>query len=426
MPIAKVPLFALIAGAFVFGHASSAQQPPAAAPGGTVTGHVLCGDTRRPARFAGVMLFGVPKDVLPAPKLDDNADASQVAAAMKSAMGSMNLVQTQTGMDGSFTANNVAPGDYYVFASVAGYVQPTNLVQAALDAGADPSKPIPGVLIVHVAAERTSQADVTIDRGAAISGKVVWDDGSPAAHAIVSAVSPNSKADKQLPPQFNMLAISGGLGGGGLVSISDDLGHFRIAGLSPGDYLVKVMFQTNSQFAMQGGVMNLSGAAASTPLTIYASAAFHKADAKAVTLHTAEDRGDEEVTIKLSGLRTVSGRVTSLEDHHGLNSGTVQLQDAQDKEFTRSAGVDANGNFSVTFVPPGTYNLTVSGGADTEPSKKEPTGLVKFSVNHTLRSYQGGKQSVIVGDNDVTGLSVELAPAKTTTKDLDLNDLIKN
>jgi hypothetical protein len=47
-------------------------------------------------------------------------------------------------------------------------------------------------------------------------------------------------------------------------------------------------------------------------------------------------------------------------------------------------------------------------------------------MNHTLRSYQGGKQSVIVGDNDVTGLSVELAPAKTTTKDLDLNDLIKN
>ena len=203
------------------------------------------------------------------------------------------------------------------------------------------------------------------------------------------------------------------------------LGTFASRDFGPGDYVVKAMFLTNTQFAMQGGVMNLNAGTASTPLTIYAPATFHKAEAKAVTLHTAEDRGDEEVTIKLSGLRTVSGRVASLEDHHGLNSGTVKLEDAQDKEFTRSASVDANGSFSVTFVPPGTYNLTVSGGADTEPSKKEPTGLLKFSMNHTLRSYEVGKQSVIVGDNDVTGLSIELAPAKTTTKDLDLNELIK-
>jgi hypothetical protein len=425
MSFAKVPSFALIAALFVFGHPSSAQQPSTATPGGTVTGHVICGDTQRPARFAGVMLFGVPKEVAPAPKLDDNADVSQVAALMKSAMGSMNLVQTQTGMDGGFAVSNVAPGDYYVFASVAGYVQPMNIVQAAFDAGADLSKPIPGVPTVHVAAERSAQADVTVDRGAAISGKVLWDDGAPVSHAMVTTVSTKAKEDK-LPPQFSMLAIGSGLGGGGLVSISDDLGRFRIAGLSPGEYLVKVTFQTNTQFAMQGGVMNLNGAGASTPLTIYAPATFHKTEAKAVTLHTAEDSGDEEVTIKLAGMRTVSGRVTSLEDHHGLNSGTVKLEDSQDKEFSRTAGVDANGNFSVMFVPPGTYNLTVTGGADKEPSKKEPTGLVKFSRDHTVRSYQDGKQSVIVGDNDVTGLNIELAPSKTTKKDLDFNDLIKN
>jgi len=118
--------------------------------------------------------------------------------------------------------------------------------------------------------------------------------------------------------------------------------------------------------------------------------------------------------------------VASAEDHHGLNSGSVKLEDAQDKEFSRTAGVDANGNFVVTFVPPGTYNLTVSDAADTEPSKKEQTGLVKFAMDHTLRSYQEGKQSVIVGDNDVTGLSFELAPAKTTKKDPDLNELMKN
>jgi hypothetical protein len=420
----KVPSLVLIGAAFALGNPSSAQQPSAVASGGTVTGHVVCGDTQRPARFAGVMLFGVPTEITAAPKPGAAPDAASLSAVMKATMGSMNMVSTQTGLDGSFTANNVVPGDYYVFATVAGYVPPTNIVQAAFDAGADLSKPIPGVPMVHVVADRSAQADVTIARGAAISGRVVWDDGAPVTHAIVTTLSTNTKAEK-LPPQFAMLAVSNAIGGG-TISFSDDLGHFRIAGLAPGDYLVKVMFQTSSQFAMQSGVMNVNGATASTPLTIYAPATFHKVDAKAVTLHTAEDRSDEEVTIKLAGLHSVSGRVASAEDHHGLNSGSVKLQDTQDKEFSRTVGVDANGNFVVTFVPPGTYNLTVSDAADTEPSKREPTGLIKFAMDHTLRSYQEGKQSVIVGDNDVTGLSFELAPAKTTKKDLDLNELMKN
>jgi hypothetical protein len=344
---------------------------------------------------------------------------------MKSAMGSMNMVMTQTGFDGGFTANGVAPGDYYVFGSVAGYVQPKNIVQAAYDAGADLSKPIPGIPMVHVVAERSTQADVTVERGAAISGKVVWDDGSPVTHAIVTVVAAKGKAET-LPSEFNMLALSSGLGGGGIVSISDDLGHFRVAGLAPGDYFVKATFQTSSQLAMQSGVMNFNSLVSASPLVVFAPAALHKADAKTVTLHASEDRGDAEVTINLSGMRTVSGRVASAEDHHGVNSGSVKLEDAQDKEFSRSAGVDANGNFSLTFVPPGTYNLVVTDAADTEPSKKEPTGLVKFAVDHTLRSYQDGKRSVIVGENDVTGLSFELAPSKTVKKDFDINDLIKN
>jgi hypothetical protein len=372
------------------------------------------------------MLFGVPKAIAPEqPKIGANSDPAQIAAAIKARRGNMNVVMTQTGLDGSFVASGVAPGDYYVFGSVAGYVQPRNIVQAAFDAGADLSKPISGVPIVHVASERSSQADVTVDRGAAISGGVVWDDGSPVTHAIVTVVSANSKTET-LPVEFNMLALSSGLGGGGIVSISDDLGHFRIAGLAPGDYFVKATFQASSQIAMQRGVMSASSFTAASPLVVFAPAALHKAEAKAVTLHAAEDRGDEVVTISLTGMRTVSGRVASAEDHHNVNSGRVTLEDPKDKDFSRSAGVDANGDFSLTFVPPGTYNLVVTDAADTEPSKKEPTGILKISVDHTLRSYEDGKQSVIVGENDVTGLSFELAPAKTVKKDFDMNDLIKN
>jgi hypothetical protein len=80
----------------------------------------------------------------------------------------------------------------------------------------------------------------------------------------------------------------------------------------------------------------------------------------------------------------------------------------------------------VTFVPPGTYDLIVSNAADTEPSTKKQSAFMTVMTNDTMRSYQDGKQSVIVTDSDVTGQNIELAPAKTTQKDLDLEELLKN
>jgi hypothetical protein len=90
--------------------------------------------------------------------------------------------------------------------------------------------------------------------------------------------------------------------------------------------------------------------------------------------------------------------------------------------------VDAAGNFTVTFVPPGTYNLAVTDAADTEPEKKSETkkpSLLNFSSDKAVRSYDDAKQSLIVGDSDVAGLNIEMTPSKTVKKGLDLNDLIK-
>lgn len=403
--------------AMVVGLPLVGQQP------GSVTGHVTCGDTQRPARFASVMLLGVPKGT-PQTTPNPNADAATMKAAMNSAMDAVNVVQTQTAMDGSYTAMNVAPGDYYVFASVPGYVQPLATVQAAMDAGVDVTKGIPGVSVVHVSADGGGSADVTVERGGAVTGRVSWDDGSPASRAIVTVVSAKA-SDKKLPPGFAMLGIAGGLGGNGVLSISDDLGQYRIAGLAPGDYLVKATMQVRSGFAMQAGVMNLAGLGADKPLVAYAPATFHKSGAKTVTVSAGQEQSGEDVTINLVGTHSVNGRVVSTEDGHGLNAGTVELTDASDKDLVRGAAVDASGNFTVGFVPAGTYNLTVTGGADTQPSKNKPTGMVRFTMPETVRSYEDGKQSVVVGDTDVVGLSIAVQPSKNAKPGVNLNDLMK-
>jgi hypothetical protein len=407
--------------------AAGAQQVASAAGTGMVTGHVTCGDTQRPARLANITLLGVPKEAAPMPKMDPNADPEAMMAAMKTAMDGLKnttMVNTQTDMNGAFVAENVAPGDYYVFAAKAGYVQPLNQVQAALEAGADASKPLPGIAVVHVVAEHTANAEVTIDRGAAVSGTVQFDDGTPVTGGNVLVVQ--AKGDpKQPPPQFAMLAAMGGLSG--IFSVTDDLGHYRVSGLAPGEYVVQITLPLKNLMNMTAGAMNFSKMMSEKPLVAYAPATFHKADAKAIKLGTGEDKRDVMVTYNLNGMHTVSGRVASLEDHHGLNSATVTVTDANDKDFVRSAGVDAAGNFSVTLVPAGTYSLKVSDAGDTEPAKKddkEKPALLSFAGEHTLKSYDDLEQSLIVTDSDVAGLDLELKTSKTVKKDLDLGDFL--
>ena len=403
--------------------AGCAQQPSSAAGTGMVTGHVTCGDTQRPARFAVVILFGVPEQMTTVPKLDPNADSAAQAAAIADALksiGKTNMVQSQTGTDGAYTATDVAPGDYYVFAASSGYISPLNQVQALIAGGADMKKPLPGVQVVHVTAEHTAMADVTMERGAAVSGTISWDDGSPVTGAIM-AVAPAKGDSKQPPSQFGMLAMASVLTS---LSISDDQGHYRISGLAPGDYIVAATIRVGQQVGLGTG-MNLTKMMANTPLVVYAPAAFHKADAKPVTLHMAEDLRDQTITLKLGGLHSVSGTVSSVVDHHGINSATVRLQDTADKDFTRSASVDAAGNFTVTFVPPGTYSMKVTDAEDTEPKPKTDKDKPNLfgSGTKTIRSYADGKLSVIVTDSDLTGQNVALAVDSNPKKEPDFSAL---
>jgi hypothetical protein len=417
-----------VAGAVVLGWVSGvlAQQTASAAGTGTVTGHITCGDTQRPARFATVTLLGIPSDMSVTPKVDPNADKATQMAAMKKAMASIDKTSMASGVtdaNGAYGMTDLAPGDYYVFGAQAGYVSPMDQVKSAMAAGGDGNKPLTGIPVVHVVAEHGAVGDATIERGGAVSGNVLWDDGTPVSGAIVTVVPPGKETE--VPAGFSMLAMGGALQS--LLGISDDQGHFRLSGLRSGDYLISVKLKVSNGMNFSGGSFNLGKMVADKPIVIYAPAAFHKSDAKAVTLHVGEDVRDQVVTVNLGGLRSVSGRVESAEDHHGLNSASVKLTDVADKDFSRESSVDAAGDFMVTFLPPGTYDLKVTNAADTQPEKKsdKKPSLLNFSSDKTVRSYEDGKQSVIVSDSDIAGLNIELTPSKTLKKDEDFGDLFK-
>jgi hypothetical protein len=187
-----------------------------------------------------------------------------------------------------------------------------------------------------------------------------------------------------------------------------------------------VTVQTGASFSIRNGQMDTAALTKSSALLIYFPGTLHKKEATKVTLGAGEEKGDVNITVNLTGMHSVSGTIASAVDHHALNAGSVELTDTTDKDFKRTASVDSTGAFTVTYVPPGTYTLEVSGGADTEPVKKKATGnFVSFASTHTLKSYDNASQQLIVDATDVTGVHVELKESKTVKKDFDMNDLTK-
>jgi len=413
---------------FVIMHA---QQPADTPPAGTVTGTVTCSDTQRPARFAGVTLIPVPDDKPAAKTMPQKDKEADPAAAMKMArdnMGSATMLHEQTGLDGTYTISNVPPGDYYLSSSAPGYVSTVAAAQAAAPPGTTGRKLFVGVPVLHVEANRMVRGDVTLDRGAALAGTVTFDDGSPAGSLVMTLekIEP-AKSEDTAVEMVGSLALMFAGAGGGRSGFADDRGHYRVAGIPPGDYTIKAAMQVNTSFSMRQGLIGAGNLVSASPLIFYAPGTVHKKDAAKITLGAGEERGDANIVINLMGMHSVSGRVASAVDHHGLNAGTVTVVDATDKEFKRTAVVDATGAFTVAFVPPGTYTLEVSGGGDTELRKMTHTGVVFASAAaHTVKSYENGSQSLVVTDTDVTGVNVELKESKTVKKDVDADELFKS
>ena len=358
--------------------------PTTPAVTGTVTGTVILGDTQHPARFAQVML-----DRIPSASNDSSRGPERFMVGGNAGI--------RTGLDGTFTTT-AAPGDYYVTAMVAGYVSEHSILQAALSAGATAADLAAQVPTVHVTADGISSATVTLQRGAAVSGRIQWEDGSAVVGVSVT-VTP-VQAQQLVPPPLNAIRMSGTT-----QSQTDDRGAFRINSLASGDYFVEaVIYAGNLPGNRGGGIL--------PPIRMYAPGVFHKADAKPIRLHPGDDLDDLRMVVDLSSLHTVSGHVSSPTASQNIVSGRATLTDSVDQNLQPTAMVDARGDFSIPFVPSGTYTLTVQGS--TQPS----------SNGYLVRSRRSGSsgssdavfspstQSLVVGDTDVTGLTINLASAQ--------------
>jgi hypothetical protein len=328
--------------AALFAHAQNAD-------GGTVTGHVYCADTQKPARFANIRLQSV------------DAQGGRAGGGFAT-----------TGSDGSFRITGVAPGDYYADVMMPGYIQPLRgmLSDTASLSQADRDRIAAQLTRVSLAANQTANVQIMIYRGATINGTVSFDDSAPAAGVSVQALMlPAGSAVSQTTASTQQASFAG-------FARTDDRGQFRITGLTDGAYIVS--------------------AAPRSIFPIYYGNTIERSHARVIDVHAGEEATGADIQIPAAGMHRVSGAVTSQQDGHPLSRASVQLRLSSGDNGTISATTAADGTFTFNAVPDGKFTVLVLNAYD-------PT---------THAGYTSAGQALEVSGADVNDLVVSATPRK--------------
>jgi hypothetical protein len=398
------PLIVLVATPFV----AAAQQAQKKQPTTTVTGHIYCADANAPARMASVMLE-------PVRLIEKAGTVTGIGGSPAQVM----MTAVETGLDGSFAIPKVSPGAYYVVAYKSGYLSP--LATFPSDVLSHPSEEDrkridTTVPRITVEAGLPASIDLRLERGGAISGTILFDDGTPAADLVVRALVRNKQGKKDIwsPLRGTPFAMSAD-------ARTDDLGRYRIAGLAPREYTVQVDLELQDrEFGVTVGgegtsIMNRPPLAR---IAFFSGSTSHKRDAAPFKLGAGEERTGEDITIPLSKLHTVSGELLAAHDGHVLTGGHIQLLDPDDKSVVEDTRLTrADNNFHLLFVPEGSYLLHVDNTSDvTYQDVPYPPGTMPptHEEAHTLHWYGTLDQQLTVHD-DIPSLTISV-PDKTASQ----------
>jgi hypothetical protein len=273
-------------------------------------------------------------------------------------------------------------------------------IAARLRSGASAADLLASLPQVHVAEAGGGTANVALDRGGVIAGKLQWDDGTPATGVNVSVQSTTSTAGQATDLTRVVSQLGGGFGGGlGGFQTSDDRGVFRINGLAPGSYWVRATMMTPTADPGGGAVQRMSS------IVMYAPGKVRRSDAQTIALKSGEERDDLMFVLDLSTLHTVSGHVSAT-DQGNIMAGVVRLTDSQDSSLSRMAMIQPDGSFAVQWVPAGTYTLAVSNASNVAAPAFGRRGQNSSSGT----TYSPFQESLTVTDTDVSGVGVTLTP----------------
>jgi hypothetical protein len=381
---------AVLAGAPIQAQTADQQGP------GAVTGHVYCADTQKPARLARVTIE--PVDDLRAVSVD-------AAGNILRRRSVATAILTQTGPDGAYWFESLPPGQYYIVAELPGYLSPLTefTSETMLVPNEQDERRFREVMQrVTVMSGQTARMDFRLQRGGAIDGRVLYDDGSPVIGAWINVLR---KDAKQGWVSLTDIAFSRFP----YAPTTDDRGHYRVDMLPPGEYLVSVEIR-QVVMSVSGGTMP----GVTVPedrlrsTQIYFGGGTSRDQARQLTLHHSEELTDADITVAMSKLRMISGTVVAARDGHPIDRATISLVDTVEESPVREAAVFGGGRFTIPLVPEGKYVLKVTEAMDGEMQTTPAEGGAGPSSHFVPHHVYANAEQPLVVSGDVSGLTVKV------------------
>lgn len=299
-----------------------AQQRPSPMPPGTgsISGRVVAGDTGRPLRNALVEI------VTYSPSMDGLFLSGRFA-------------QATTDAQGKYTFDKLPAGVFRIAAQATGYIRMQYGQQQ------------PGPAVTSNMAQTISladgqtfaEADFHLAHFNAIEGVVTDEFGDPAPNISVQASQVQFAGGRR-----RLLPVNPSLDAGP-ARLTDDMGHFRIAGLPPGDYYVEALSGAFADPSATGGF-----AVTYFPGTTETSAA------RLVTLAPGQDAKDVSFALTPTPTQLVAGTVV---DGEGKPAGAADLTlmpavaNGPQLMTTVRTVAGPDGQFAFRNVPPGLYTI---------------------------------------------------------------------
>jgi hypothetical protein len=284
---------------------------------------------------------------------------------------------TMTDNAGHFLIDDVDPGRYNFAASRNGFVTQTYSAQGSTNRN---------TLLTLTSGEKLKEIVFKLTPQGVISGRILDEDGEPLANVAVQClVYRYQRGRRQLVNQ------NGGS--------TNDLGEFRLYGLSPGKYVISATYQLRDMFVT------------TTPERIVGTAqAIQAAEEGYATTYypnsTSPDNASAlEITpgAQISGINMTLVRIRTVRIKGHLNVGAapearrninVMLMPRDNTGFgmprAMVRGIDAQGNFQLRGVTPGSYILRANYNADNK----------QYSARLPLE----------VGNSNIEGIELDMQP----------------
>jgi carboxypeptidase family protein len=284
-----------------------------------------------------------------------------------------------TDPDGRWQLKSLPAGSYRVSVSKGGYV----------DIAYGQLRPFEAGKVLELADGQTiEKLDVTLPRAGVITGRVVDEFGEPLTGARVQPLR-----YRYVGGQRRLTPIAIG-------DTTDDIGQFRLHGLSPGEYFVSAQMQAGLMFGQSDDRVGYG--------TTYFPGTAVQTEGQRVSVALGRETSQINITMATSRIATISGTAVS-SSGRAITRGILMLSSnvGGANMMTMGTQLKPDGSFLFSNVSPGDYRIQVQH----TPNADEVVVLSSGGAPGT----ESGSVSVSVTGNDVTGLSIVTSPGATAS-----------